>query len=248
MESNAEPKKENENIFSLDDSMSSSIFDNKPLQDVSITPKITTTLKKVENKQNSEIDRQTEGLLRRMLLQESLAEVPSGNEPMNPILLTTLDGTKKIDKHEKLNVPPPPPPKEEVKTVNLDKNKSCEYIVDEENGIFGIKIGKSTKQDVSKAMSMICKYIEYEITKRVFRYDEIGISYSFDDNNIVHEIYFSYPFSGCTTKGLKIDDSIEKAIKIYGNPKVKTPSAATWNNLSVFLNEGIITTIKLREH
>lgn len=254
MESNAEPNKENKkDAFSLDDSMSASMFENNSLDEKSILNKTATPVKSVtsSNEKKPEIDRKTEGLLRRMLLQESLAEVPTGNEAMNPILLTTLDGTKKINKYEKLNVPPPPPPpnSNEKHEEKIDKrNHSCEYTIDEQKGIFELEINKSTKQDVSKAMSMHCTYIEYELTKKVFRYDEVGISFSFDDKDIVHEIYFSYPFKGCTTKGLKIDDSIDKAIQIYGHPKVKTPSAATWDNLSVFLNEGIITTIKLREH
>jgi hypothetical protein len=40
-------------------------------------------------------------------------------------------------------------------------------------------------------------------------------------------------------------DSIEKAIKLYGEPKIKSLVSAFWNNFSIFIKDDIIVGIKI---
>jgi hypothetical protein len=54
-------------------------------------------------------------------------------------------------------------------------------------------------------------------------------------------------YKGTTSKGLKIGDSVEKAIELYGAPRMKTPKGAIWPSFGVFCKHEHICTIRLQK-
>ncbi len=172
----------------------------------------------------------------------------------------------------KLNIlssstPPPPPPKEEssvfVKVeepIGINISNTNQYTMDEatsivrsfnisEEGVFlGIIMGVTNK---SQAIDTLSKYSSYkydvETSENILTYDDISITIYFDDENVVNQLEFGKSFRGNTSKGLKIGDTIENAIALYGNPTMKSPKGAFWKNLKVFCSDGYITSIKLQK-
>lgn len=134
----------------------------------------------------------------------------------------------------------------EIKDIEVeDVNLTGEFIIDEFSLSFlGLKISYSIKKDVIAIMEKYSKNIVDE-TEDKFSYGDLGVSFSFMDN-ILHEIVFFIPFKHSTSKGLKLDDPIEKALKIYGKPKMKTKTASIWTNITTFFDDGRITSIKLK--
>ena len=45
---------------------------------------------------------------------------------------------------------------------------------------------------------------------------------------------FNLPFKGSTKKGLKLGDSLDKAVSIYGKPEFINDNCAVWTKISVF--------------
>ncbi len=136
--------------------------------------------------------------------------------------------------------PPPPPPPSDSQAVSTKS-----YIVNEFGSIFGIQIGKTTKKEVIEIMKAKSNINNLNITDETLKYNDIGINFHFAIGNL-DEISFYYPFEGQTSKGLKIGDNIKKAIEIYGYPNIKTGSGAIWGKISLFLNDDIVTTIRLK--
>lgn len=163
---------------------------------------------------------------RRMLLQSKLTEeVPiEKKETINKTKIEALDSI-------------------EVEDVNL----TGDFIINEfELTFLGNKIGVSTKKDVLDSLKKInmanINHEENEDSERIHCVD-LGVTFDFYDNNILKNILFSTKFAYSTSKGLKIDDSINKAIKIYGKPKMRTSSAAVWKNQTIFIIENKVYSI-----
>ncbi len=135
-------------------------------------------------------------------------------------------------------VPPPPPLK--AKTNNNEK------IINEEGSIFGLQVNVTNRKEVLERMKGVSKINITNPGESIFKYDDLGIVFYFGEGGNLQEITFSYPFDGSTSKGLKLEESVNKAIQIYGQPKMKTNAGAIWNKFAVFLKDDIVTTIRLR--
>jgi len=239
------------------------------------------------------LDKQTQDLLRRMILQESVVKsvqqnpvgspeypLPQINKPVQkepvdknislapppPISKLGQTSPPKFVQNDNISkekrgislAPPPPPPKQQiieirneprevsVKNINKNKNKNS-ILVNENTGIlFGIEIGTSKKKDVIEIMQEFSKVEIASFTQSIFSYDDIGVSFYFTESGILQEITLACPFEGQTLKGLKIEDSVERAVELYGHPKMRTGSGAIWPRLAIFLTDDIITAIRLK--
>ena len=185
-----------------------------------------------DTKINNKIDSSPEDLLRRINLQETLSEISS-------------DTVKKINiipPPPKLFVPPPPP----INPPPPPKEDAKDTIIDEVGSVFGLQINHSKKMEVITKMKK--KNKNGQIEDKFVKFDELGITFYFDELGILDEITFSYPFLGATKKGLRIQDDVEKAISLYGKPKMRTFSGVIWSKVAVFLNDDQVTTIRLRSN
>lgn len=121
--------------------------------------------------------------------------------------------------------------------------------IDDENmGIYGLYIGKSTKQQVvDKIKDYSTKDINSQIDNKLMIFDDIGLNILFNEDNVIEEMSFSELFKGKTNSGLHIGDDLQKAIKIYGKPITVTIKGAVWPHIACFSKYGeTITSIRLR--
>lgn len=120
-------------------------------------------------------------------------------------------------------------------------------INEKEKSVFGIKVGYTSKLDSYNIIRYRLREDVHFNKNAMFQsFNEIGVSIYFDDKDIVEEIVISKPFSGITSKGLKIGDTMEKAIEYHGEPRIRSLVSAFWDNFSVFVKDEIIQSIKLR--
>jgi len=149
----------------------------------------------------------------------------------------------------KPNIPPPPPPKAPpaapAPPVN-NRPKNIDMTIVETGSVFGIQVNQANRRDVLAVMKDISKINISNPGESIFKYDDLGIVFYFGEGGNLQEITFSYPFEGKTSKGLRIEESVIRAIELYGQPKMKTQAGAIWNKFAVFLKDDIVTTIRLR--
>src|SRR5690606_35686664 len=108
----------------------------------------------------------------------------------------------------------------------------------------------SSKKDVVNMLKTLSR-INYENSQEgIFYYTDVGLSFYFDENDILNEIEVDEKYKRQTTKGLKINDGLEKAIKLYGAPRMKSAKGAIWNTFSVLMadkhNEIRLIRLKIR--
>ncbi|MBC7475477.1 MAG: hypothetical protein H7263_14400 [Candidatus Sericytochromatia bacterium] len=122
------------------------------------------------------------------------------------------------------------------------------FIVDEEGIFLGITIGLTNKPQAINIISQYsgCKF-EENTSESILAYDDIALTIYLDDNDIVNQLEFAKDFTGATSKGLKMGDLIDKAVELYGAPKMKSPRGAMWSNLKIFCSDGNITSIKIQK-
>jgi hypothetical protein len=112
----------------------------------------------------------------------------------------------------------------------------------------GIILNTSTKQQVADIMKEFSRInFAPEQTDLMFFYSDISVTVFFNDDNLVTELQFGDNYRGETTKGLKIGDSVEKAVQLYGPPRMKTPKGAIWQSFGVFCQYDQICTIRLQK-
>ncbi len=186
----------------------------------------------LSNKTNNKVDNSPEGLLRRMNLQDTLSETSSD----------TIKRINTIPPPPKSFIPPPPP----INPPPPPKEDAKDTVIDEVGAVFGLQINHSKKVDVITKMKK--KNKNCQIEENFIKFDDLGITFYFDQLGILDEITFSYPFLGSTKKGLRIQDDVEKAINLYGKPKMRTFSGVIWSKVAVFLNDDQVTTIRLRSN
>ena len=110
-------------------------------------------------------------------------------------------------------------------------------------------LGITTIEVVRKIMSEFSKSNgEIKYSKNILSFEDISLNILFDVNKKAKEINFGILYPGATSKGLKIGDSIDKAIDLYGEPQYKSKKSAIWNIFAVF-NESDhkISTIRLKK-
>jgi CheY-like chemotaxis protein len=111
----------------------------------------------------------------------------------------------------------------------------------------GIIIGETKKSEV---MNIMIDYSKKNNTAnqydRMLFYDDISLIILFDSDDTVEEMRFGVDYKGSTSKGIRINDMIDKAMKIYEPPKACTLKGAIWDNFAIFCAaDRIITTIKI---
>jgi hypothetical protein len=142
----------------------------------------------------------------------------------------------------------------------IDITTTSEYTFDEktsliksfyihEEGIFlGIIIGITSKEEVIKILDEYSSIkFDINIVGSALFYDDISVNFYFDQTDIVSELDFGIGFRGATSKGLRMGDPLDKAIEIYGPPRMKTSIGAIWDNMKIFSDNFLITGIKIRK-
>jgi hypothetical protein len=117
----------------------------------------------------------------------------------------------------------------------------------EEGVALGIVVGSSTKEDVANLMQGQSK-VEFkpEVMDSICFYHDISVNVFFNPSGIVNEVQFGSKFKGATCKGLRVGDTVDKAIELYGQPRMKAARGAMWNHFSVFSDNNIITCIRIQ--
>jgi hypothetical protein len=182
------------------------------------------------------IDQQSQDLLRRMVIQEKLAETPPPPPP---------PPDKSKVNNIKASIPPPPP----VKKVPAPPKVKIptDLTIYETGTALGIQVKNSKRRDVIDKMAAIDQLTTSNASEPVLKYESIGVIFYFSEGGNLQEITFSSPFQGKTSKGLEIGDSVQKAIELYGQPKMRTQAGAIWSTIAVFLKDDIVTAIRLRD-
>jgi len=122
------------------------------------------------------------------------------------------------------------------------------FEIDIENcAVLDLCVNKNNKDDVIKNLKTLSK-ANYDGNKNesIFYFTDIDIAFYFDENGIIDEIEIGEKYKHSTTKGLKIGDTLEKAIEIYGNPRMKSAKGAIWNRFSVLMDAKEIRLIRLK--
>lgn len=139
----------------------------------------------------------------------------------------------------------------------FEKNKTTEkFIVYTQGFLLGIIIAESTKSVIINGNNR--KYVvnfmkDYSNIKVInnlsnyISYDDIGIKFTFDENNIVSEIEFTEEFIGKTVNELKIGDSLDKAIEIYGHPHSSIQNKLSWGKMTALIQDYIIKGITVHK-
>lgn len=173
------------------------------------------------------------------LPEEVLQLILEINEGKRLVSLTSkslnLSELIKDDEHKQIN-----------KTVIvIDPNKYQEEHREKKDSIYGIELGAITRNEIIKAMKDFNDLSVGE-NRKDLKYKDAGVSFHFSGNDILSEINIFNP-EWQTLKGLKIGDSLNKAIELYGQPRMKSPKWSMWENLSVFIEDGLIKSIRLQK-
>lgn len=126
------------------------------------------------------------------------------------------------------------------------------FLLDIENSsVLDLFLNKSTKQDVINTLKTLSK-VDYtqNIQEPIFYYTDIGLTFYFDENDLLNEIEVDEKYKRSTTLGLKVNDTLDKAIELYGPPRMKSAKGGIWNKFSIIMrdrsNEIMIIRLKLR--
>ena len=192
---------------------------------------------------------------------------PESGFTMSADMLAKLNliqqNTDMIKENTIIPSPPSPPeeevnfPMESVSSINISVTNNYtpqeatslvkSFNINEEGLFLGIIIGATTK---TTAMEIISQYSttkwQENTNESILAYDDISVTLYFDDD-IVSQLEFGKGFRGHTSKGLKIGDTMETAVEIYGAPRMKSPRGAVWDKIKVFISDGYITSIKIQK-
>jgi hypothetical protein len=203
-----------------------------------------------------------------LIANSNLESLPLNMPPEAALLLARIKNT--VNTSEKRTAPPPPPPPvmktsvkpeppvcKKVKTfseielaglssghkVNISTGK---FFIYEDGTFLGMTIGKTSRDQVLKIMQQYSSVNYMSLyNSSAYNYTDLGISIRFNEAGIVQEINIGKGFSGQTSKGLRMGDSIYDAFNIYGKPQVKLPQGAVWGRFAVFSDDDLITSIRL---
>lgn len=118
--------------------------------------------------------------------------------------------------------------------------------------VLGLFLNITKKDEVVERLKSISK-ISYDdnLQESIFYYTDIGLTFFFNEENLLTEVEFTEKYKQKTTKDLKIGDPIEKAVEIYGAPRMKSAKGAIWNKFSVILHDRVneikLIRIKIRD-
>jgi hypothetical protein len=221
------------NILSADVFMKTSSAANEKTRSDSMTPEETMA-------KAPKMDQQAQDLLRRMVMQEKLSETP-------PPAAKPETVSQDLPAKAPPPAPPPPPPRSPAPPPPPKMTEKNEFAIDERGAIFGLQINKAKRKDIIEVMKSKSKVNNSSSDHSTLKYEDVGINF-YLESGILQEITFSYPFEGATVKGLQIFDTINRAIELYGQPKMRTPGGAIWENMALFLKDDTVTTIRIRSN
>lgn len=127
------------------------------------------------------------------------------------------------------------------------------FLIDiEKSSILDLEVGKSTKEDVIKTLETLSESnYKDNMQEAIFYYTDIGLSFYFDEYDLINEIEIDEKYKRSTNKGLRINDPLELAIEIYGSPRMKSAKGAIWNRFSILMrdraNEIMLIRLKIRD-
>ncbi|MEK7433622.1 MAG: hypothetical protein AABZ74_10860 [Cyanobacteriota bacterium] len=130
-------------------------------------------------------------------------------------------------------------------------NPEDEYLIDEDGGsALGIVLGRTTKTEVLMIMRKYSTKFNNTATLNIGKqitYDDVSVTFIFNDQKIVKGITFGKLYKGKTSKGVKTGDKMDKAIESYGQPQYKTPYSCVWQEMAVFCDQpNVISSIRLQ--
>lgn len=107
-------------------------------------------------------------------------------------------------------------------------------------------VGGNDKKHVVRFMKEFSKE-KFEYTNNIesFDYKDIFIKVYFDSKNIVKSLEFSNGFAGSTVNGLKIGDSSEKALKLYGKPIKESSQILSYHKMKLLIKDKKIVSITI---
>lgn len=130
--------------------------------------------------------------------------------------------------------------------IKTETNSIKKYAIDEELGIaLGVIVGITKKTQIAEIMKLFSKFAP-DNNESLYFYNDLSLSIFFDNNDIVSEMKFGNLYKGKTNLNLSIGDSVEKAIELYGQPKLKSLKGAIWNKFAIFCDKNIITSIRIQ--
>ncbi len=134
-----------------------------------------------------------------------------------------------------------------VENIKSETDFNKKFTIFEPGVALGIVVGKTLRKDVIEIMREFSKYSPMG-NDLLYFYNDISLSIFFDDNDeSVSELKFGSDYRGKTSKGLGIGDTVEKAIEIYGAPRMKSPKGAIWDKFAIFCEKGLITSIRIQK-
>ena len=138
--------------------------------------------------------------------------------------------------------------KRAIEKLRNETNPIKKFTIYEAGIAFGIIVGKTKKNEVVELMKAYSKVnFEANDSSLMFTYEDISFIVFFDDDNTVVELNFAQDYKGSTEKGLRVGDTIDKAIEIYGQPRMKSPRGAIWDKFGVFSKNNLIVSIRIQK-
>lgn len=165
------------------------------------------------------------------------------NKPDLPKLVPNVVNSNEVPKNKNINV---------STTIEYSDKEKSElknlFEINEDTGVFlDITLNITKKEDAINILNQHSKskYLTSTIDSVLF-YEDRGVNL-YLENNVVKEFEFKGNFDGSTSKGLKLGDTIEQAIKLYGKPTIMTNKGAVWRNIKVFLDKNLVNSIKIQK-
>lgn len=138
----------------------------------------------------------------------------------------------------------------------FSKTNTEKFVIYTHGFLLGIILQNSTKSVIVDANDR--KYVinfmkdysnikQFDNKLNYIDYDDIGIKLFFNEKDVLSEIEVSSPFKGKTINELRLGDSVEKAISIYGHPQSSDANHLMWGKLKALVKDYIITSINLKK-
>lgn len=135
---------------------------------------------------------------------------------------------------------------EEIKTTQT-QDPSKKYLIHESGVALGITLGQTTQKEAEEIMKNYSKLgNQDEGNSSMAFYPDITVTLLYNEDMLVREMVFGNKYKGETLKGLKSGDSVDRAIEIYGQPRMKTARGAIWNKFGIFSQGGYVESIRIQ--
>lgn len=180
------------------------------------------------------------GLLMQQLMGNAHNNSPTANLPSEAAaLMQQMLGNQKVEEDPNAGVDMIRKRPEFLEKAIHDAQSRDRFEIDiEGSSVLDLYVNKSTKQDVVNTLKTLSKVsFENSMQEAIFYYTDIGLSFYFDENDVINEIEVDEKYRRKTTKGLKTGDPIEKAIELYGAPRMKSAKGAIWNTFSILMGD-----------